>query len=94
MNLEHLERLRQVTGIPLVLHGGSGVKQEYVLAAFNNGIAKVNVGTEIRQAYESTLRESDSVIAAQDAVYARTVWLIRDYFHLTGTRKLLEEAAK
>lgn len=89
LNLEHLERLRQATGIPLVLHGGSGVKREYLLAAIRKGIAKVNIGTEIRQAYESALRQSGSVAAAQDAVYERTCWLIRDYFGLTGARRLV-----
>jgi ketose-bisphosphate aldolase len=89
LNLDHLERLRRATGIPLVLHGGSGVKQEYLLAAIKKGIAKVNIGTEIRQAYESALRASGSVAAAQDTVYDRTCWLIRDYFGLAGTRRLV-----
>jgi len=89
LNLDHLERLRQATGIPLVLHGGSGVKREHLLAAIQKGIAKVNIGTEIRQAYESALRVSESVAAAQDAVYERTCWLIRDYFGLAGTRRLV-----
>jgi fructose-bisphosphate aldolase class II len=90
LNLEHLERLRQATGVPLVLHGGSGVKREYLLAAIKRGIAKVNVGTEIRQAYESALRESGSVVTAQDATYECTCWLIRDYFGLAGTRELVQ----
>jgi fructose-bisphosphate aldolase class II len=89
LNLDHLDKLRQATGIPLVLHGGSGVQREYLLAAIKKGIAKVNVGTEIRQAYEAALRESGRVAAAQDAVYERTSWLIRDYFSLAGTRKLV-----
>jgi fructose-bisphosphate aldolase class II len=89
LSLDHLERLRQATGIPLVLHGGSGVKREYLLAAIKKGIAKVNIGTEIRQAYELALRESGSVAAAQDAVYERTCWLIRDYFGLAETRGLV-----
>lgn len=89
LNLDHLEELRQVTGVPLVLHGGSGVKREYLLAAIKKGIAKVNIGTEIRQAYEVALRETGDVAAAQDAVYERTCWLIRDYFNLAGTRNLV-----
>jgi fructose-bisphosphate aldolase class II len=89
LNLDHLKRLRQATGIPLVLHGGSGVKREHLLAAIQKGIAKVNIGTEIRQAYESALMVSESVAAAQDAVYERTCWLIRDYFSLAGTRRLV-----
>jgi fructose-bisphosphate aldolase class II len=90
LNLEHLEKLQQATGgIPFVLHGGSGVKREYLLAAIKKGISKVNIGTEIRQAYETALRASGDVTAAQEAVYERTSWLIRDYFNLTGTRKLV-----
>ena len=42
----HLGRLRQATGIPLVLHCGSGIRQEYLLAAVERGIAKVNVGRD------------------------------------------------
>ncbi len=89
LNLDHLEELRQATGIPLVLHGGSGVKRENVLAAIKKGIAKVNIGTEIRQAYEEALSETGDVRAAQDATYERTCWVIRDYFGLAGTRSQL-----
>jgi fructose-bisphosphate aldolase class II len=89
LDLDHLERLRQATGVPLVLHGGSGIKREYLLAAVRQGVAKVNVGTEIRQAYESALGASGSVAAGQEAVYERTGWLLRDYFGLAGTRQRL-----
>ena len=89
LHLEHLEKLHQATGIPLVLHGGSGVKQEYLLAGIKKGIAKVNVGTEIRQTYEQTLSTSNDLATAQNAVYNRTCWLIKDYFGLSGTRSLL-----
>ena len=93
LNLEHLEKLRAATGVPLVLHGGSGVRQEYLLAAIKRGITKVNVGTEIRQTYEPALVRSGSVSAAQDAVYERTCWLLRDYFGLAGTRRQIVEGA-
>jgi fructose-bisphosphate aldolase class II len=93
LDLDHLERLRQATGIPLVLHGGSGVRREYLLAAIGKGITKVNVGTEIRQAYEPALANADGVVSAQDAVYERTCWLLRDYFGLAGTRRRIVEGA-
>lgn len=89
LNLDHLERLFQATAIPLVLHGGSGILQEYVLASFQKGIAKINIGTEIRQAYESALRSSGKTSAAQDAVYERTTWLIGEYFGLKDIQPLL-----
>jgi fructose-bisphosphate aldolase class II len=89
LDLDHLEKLRQATGVPLVLHGGSGIRREHLLDAVRRGIAKVNVGTEIRQAYESALRDSGRLTAARAAVYERTIWLLRDYFGLAGTRQLL-----
>jgi fructose/tagatose bisphosphate aldolase len=89
LHLGHLEKLAEATGVPLVLHGGSGVRKEYLLAAIKKGIAKVNVGTEIRQAYETGLKESGNVPGAKDAVYERTCWLLRDYFEIAGTRELL-----
>jgi len=89
LNLEHLEKLYQATGLPLVLHGGSGIKRDNVLAAIKRGIAKVNIGTEIRQAYEQAWRATGSIAKAQDACYERTCWVIRDYFGIAGDRAQL-----
>jgi fructose-bisphosphate aldolase class II len=82
LDLEHLEKLSKTVSIPLVLHGGSGISKEYVLASFKKGIAKINIGTEIRQSYEIALHTTGKISAAQDAVYERTNWLINDYFGL------------
>jgi len=89
LNLDRVEQLSQTVEIPLVLHGGSGIKQEYVKAAISKGIAKINIGTEIRQAYEAQLREKGNVSSAQKAVYDRTTWLIRDYYGLSGIRQVI-----
>jgi len=89
LDLEHLEKLSQAVLIPLVLHGGSGIPQEYVLASFKKGIAKINIATEIRQAYESTLQSTSKISAAQDAVYQRTCQLIGEYFGLKNIQPLL-----
>lgn len=86
LNLDRLEQLCRVTGVPLVLHGGSGIRREDVLAAVTKGIAKINIGMEIRQAYESSMRERSNVAAAQMAVYERTTWLLREYYGLSGIR--------
>lgn len=89
LNLEHLEKLSQAIAIPLVLHGGSGIPREYVLASFRKGIAKINIATEIRQAFESSLQSSGKISAAQDAVYLHTKWLIGEYFCLRNIHSLL-----
>jgi ketose-bisphosphate aldolase len=49
-----LARLREIAGrvaVPLALHGGSGLPADQDRDAVAAGIAKVNVNTELRQAY-------------------------------------------
>jgi len=84
LSLPRLRELAEATRIPLVLHGGSGIRQEDMRASMKAGIAKVNVGTEIRQAYEQALKSGGGVPDAQEAVYTRTVSLIKDWFGLSG----------
>jgi ketose-bisphosphate aldolase len=87
--LDHLAKLAQVTSLPLVLHGGSGIRQEDMLASMKKGIAKVNVGTEIRQTYEQALKVGGGEKAAQEATYLRTSSLIKHWFKLAGIRASL-----
>lgn len=91
LDIDHIHTLFKATGgLPLVLHGGSGIKQEYILKAIANGIAKINVGTEIRQPYEFALEEKPGDIAyAQQKVYERTRWVIHDFLHTTGNHSKL-----
>jgi ketose-bisphosphate aldolase len=94
LNHEHLKVLGDVTGVPLVLHGGSGIRQADVLQSFKLGIAKINVATEIRQAYEQALAQTRSIERAQQAVHTRTRWLLREWFGLSGTRGQVLSAAR
>jgi fructose-bisphosphate aldolase class II len=89
LNLERLDQIHQATGIPLVLHGGSGIRAEDMRGAMKLGISKINVATEIRQAYEVTLKQTNNVFNAQRAVYERTGWVIDDFLGLAGTRRKL-----
>ena len=86
LDLERLERLREATAIPLVLHGGSGIAPEYLFGAFQLGVAKLNIGTDIRQTYENSMRTTGQVVATQEAVYQRVCWLLRHYYNLAGNR--------
>jgi ketose-bisphosphate aldolase len=89
LDIEHLKAIKQAAGIPLVLHGGSGVQQSYVLEAMKQGIAKMNIGTEIRQVYETALREDGDTEKACNAVYRRTRSLLGEYLQLSGSRSRL-----
>ena len=86
LDIDHLRTLRDATNVPLVLHGGSSIPREYVMAAIEAGIAKVNVGADIRQSYERVLNTRGDVQEAQESVYRRTRYLLHDYFDLTGVR--------
>ncbi len=46
-----LKAIRQRLDIPLVLHGTSGVPDDQVAEAIQNGICKVNYATELRQVF-------------------------------------------
>jgi fructose-bisphosphate aldolase class II len=47
IRIDILRNINQRAGIPLVLHGGSGTPEEDIKACIRNGIAKINVNTEI-----------------------------------------------
>lgn len=85
LNLEHLDKLTEAIRLPLVLHGGSGIEREFVLEGIKRGIAKINIGTNIRQAYETGMRGSGNIEDGRKAVYDRVTEIMRDYFEQSGT---------
>lgn len=89
LNLAHLQQLNEALIIPLVLHGGSGIQQEFILNAFKEGISKINIATEIRQPFEAAMKSTGSLKEAQTAVYQRTSSLLKDFLLLSGTRQLI-----
>ena len=83
INIEQLEKIRVATGIPLVLHGGTGIRKECVLEAVRHGIAKINIATATRQPYERLMQTS--VVQAQQAVYETAVQVLRDELEIAGS---------
>lgn len=74
VHIGRLTELDEALGVPLVLHGGSGIALSYLHESFRHGIAKLNIGTDIRQVYEANL--SESVEHAQEAVRKRVVEIV------------------
>ena len=56
LNLEHLAAIHQRVSVPLVLHGGTGITEDSLREAIRLGVAKVNYGTYLKQAYLAALR--------------------------------------
>lgn len=54
---ERLSEISQATKKPIVLHGGSDVPDEQITKAISLGIAKINVDTELRQAFTKGMLE-------------------------------------
>lgn len=91
LDIEHLKKMVEVTKIPLVLHGGSGIQRSSIMQGIQNGISKINIGTSIRQAYEFSLRSHpDDIIMAQAAVTQEMERLIEEY-ELEGSWDILEK---
>jgi len=57
LDIEKLKQTRDLVGIPIVLHGGSGIPDNQIREAIANGVAKINVNTENRLAYSNTLKD-------------------------------------
>jgi len=59
LHLEVLDAVQEQVSVPLSLHGASGLSPSDVRRAIAGGVRKINVNTELREAYfESTLRSS------------------------------------
>lgn len=53
-----LERIKEETGIPLVLHGGSGCGEENIRKSISLGINKINVGSDFFKAQINSIKEN------------------------------------
>lgn len=58
IHLEVLERVREFTDLPLVLHGCTGMEEDIIRGAIKLGVAKINFGTEIRYQYVRHYQEA------------------------------------
>ncbi len=58
LDLERLRQIRAAVDVPLVLHGGSGLSDDDFRAAIANGIAKINIYTNMAMAAVDAMRES------------------------------------
>jgi len=56
LQIDLLEKIHQVTEVPLVLHGGSGIPSEMLREAVSHGICKINLATEIKDTFSRTVK--------------------------------------
>ncbi len=58
INAELVAEIRKTVGIPLVLHGGSGLRDEDFINAIQSGISVVHINSEIRLAFRDAVKKS------------------------------------
>ncbi len=66
LGFKEMEEVRDLTGIPLVLHGGTGIPTKDIQRAISLGTSKINVNTENQIAFTKAVRE---VLNADPNVY-------------------------
>ena len=83
-----IARIHGAVGVPLVLHGSSGVPDEALAAAVGAGMTKINVATQLNKAFTAAVRDclaADATLvdprrygaAGRDAVAAEVARLLR-----------------
>ena len=63
LDVERLQQINQALGIPLVIHGGTGLSDEQFRQLIANGVAKINYYTALADAAGARMREN---VAADD----------------------------
>ena len=57
LDLDRLKMIHEQVSVPLVLHGSSGVSDNDIKRGISLGVCKVNVATQLAQAFTSAIRD-------------------------------------
>ena len=57
LDIERIKVIREAVGVPLVLHGGSGISDKDFTNGIAAGIGQVHINTEIRKAWREAVEE-------------------------------------
>ena len=58
LDFERLTEIKKILNMPLVLHGASGIPEESIRKAVSLGINKINIDTDLRQAFADGVNET------------------------------------
>lgn len=57
LDYDRIKTIKEITNMPLVLHGSSGVPDEAIEKAVSLGINKINIDTDLRMAFANAVKE-------------------------------------
>jgi fructose-bisphosphate aldolase, class II len=88
LSIKHTQEIRDATGIPLVLHGASGIPEDEVHAAKNAGVYKFNADTDLRHAFRQGMLDvwskgdrqlEDAMVEGRKRMIAATIEKMKLY---------------
>lgn len=79
LDIERIADIKKATGIPLVLHGGSGVPDDQIKAAVAAGIRKINFGTDVCCSFLNKVFDTSRDIVAIDLFMKDAVQNIKKF---------------
>lgn len=92
LDLERVAKIKELTGLPLVMHGGSGVSPEDYRTAIRNGIRKINYYSYMSKAGTNAAKQylaendvtfyHDVALAAQKAMAADVEKAMHIFYNL------------
>ncbi|ERK30568.1 6-phospho-5-dehydro-2-deoxy-D-gluconate aldolase IolJ [Clostridium intestinale URNW] len=90
-DFNRLRTIKELTKMPLVLHGGSGSGKSNILKSVENGINKINVGCDFMNYNVSSIKsilenEPDiNYYVMMHRVENESIQIVRDYIRLSGS---------
>lgn len=79
LDIDRIARIKAATGIPLVLHGGSGVPDDQIRRAVAAGIRKMNFSTDLCLAFLDACREQDKGIVGIDLFMEKPITAVEAF---------------
>lgn len=88
-----VEKIKEATKLPLVLHGGSGSGDENIRKAVQLGINKINIGSDFMKAQ---IQQIEMDINAKESDYVKLIHntmdagkqVIKEYIELAGSKNM------
>jgi len=77
--LDRIKELHDAIPAALVLHGGSGVPDDQIVASIKAGIRKINFGTDVCLAFLDEVRKVDSSIIGVDTFMKEPVQAVKRF---------------
>ena len=79
LDIQRIREIKRATGLPLVLHGGSGIPDDQVKMAIEAGVRKMNFSTDLVYAFFNSVYAQNGEIKAMDVFMKEPVETIRQY---------------